>query len=105
MTKNIVNQGAHKDWMFDVVWLDDYIVVSGSRDTKMALWKLDELANNDNNISYIKPMIVKRCRTAQKVRALAFNKGDMEIAALSLNGFLHIWKADIFHQVPLPEDK
>lgn len=43
-------------------------------------------------------MCVKECRSAQKVRALAFNRTYKEIAALTLNSFIHIWSAETFRQ-------
>ncbi|XP_057380840.1 DDB1- and CUL4-associated factor 12 homolog isoform X1 [Daphnia carinata] len=92
-----IGEGAHGDWMFDLKWLDDCFLVSGSRDTTMALWKLED-ANNPT-VTNFKALAVKRCKTAEKVRALAFNKRDVEIAALSLNGYIHLWKADTFKQM------
>ena len=93
-------QGAHEDWMFDVVWLDDYFLVSGSRDTTVALWKLDDsIEDYVYRVTHVRPLTVKQCKAAEKVRALAFNQRDMEIAALSLNGYIHIWNADNFKQV------
>ena len=82
-------------------WLDDYFLVSGSRDTSLALWKLDvdEIGDSPDELTRFKALVVKRCRTAEKVRALAFNKQDMEIAALSLNGYIHVWNAAAFKQV------
>lgn len=85
--------------MFDLKWLDDCFLVSGSRDTKMALWKLEDVYHP--TVINFKALAVKRCKTAEKVRALAFNKRDVEIAALSLNGYIHLWKADTFKQVSL----
>ena len=41
---------------------------------------------------------MKECRAGQRVRALAFNKAYQEIAALSLNSFIHIWSAETFRQ-------
>ena len=36
-----MGEGGHRDWIFDMCWLDDEFLVSGSRDTKMALWRID----------------------------------------------------------------
>lgn len=36
-----VGESGHRDWVFDMCWLDDEFLVSGSRDTKMALWRID----------------------------------------------------------------
>lgn len=65
----------------------------------MALWKVEDMALS--RVVNFKALAVKRCKTAEKVRALAFNKKDVEIAALSLNGYIHLWKADTFKQVIL----
>ena len=84
----------------------------------MALWKLPdrcldaaECSANYNGepsgsadeevgrITHFKSLAVKRCKTAEKVRALAFNRREGEVAALSLNGYIHLWKADTFKQV------
>ncbi|XP_063245083.1 DDB1- and CUL4-associated factor 12 homolog [Bacillus rossius redtenbacheri] len=97
-----VGESAHQDWVFDMCWLDDQFLVSGSRDTHLALWRVnqEELCDGNEEPSYkhIRPLVVKECRTAQKVRALAFNKNFQEIAALSLNGFIHVWSAETFRQ-------
>jgi WD repeat-containing protein 40A len=49
--------------------------------------------------SHVRALAVKECKSAQKVRAVAFNKSFQEIAALSLNGYIHIWNAETFKQV------
>lgn len=96
-----VGENAHKDWVFDMCWLDDQFLVSGSRDTRMALWKItDDLINRLEVPTYqhISAVSVKECRNSQKVRALTFNKTYDEVAALSLNGYIHIWSALSFQQ-------
>lgn len=59
----------------------------------MALWKLDVPIYGycadgyvPSTVTHFKALSVKRCKTAEKVRALAFNRSDLEIAAVSLNG-------------------
>jgi len=43
---NISFQGNHEDYIFDLTWIDDQFLVSGSRDGTMALWKIgDEILN------------------------------------------------------------
>ncbi|XP_066254472.1 DDB1- and CUL4-associated factor 12 homolog [Euwallacea similis] len=97
-----VGENAHKDWVFDMCWLDDEFLVSGSRDTKLALWRITEdiLEAKDEVPMHksISPESLKDCRNAQKIRALSFNKSYREIAALSLNGYIHIWDAETFRQ-------
>ena len=36
-----VGEAGHKDWVYDMCWLDDQFLVSGSKDSKMALWQID----------------------------------------------------------------
>ncbi|XP_059487449.1 DDB1- and CUL4-associated factor 12 homolog [Neocloeon triangulifer] len=100
-----LGEGAHGDWVFDMCWLDDQFLVSGSRDTRIALWRIkdEEFEKGPGTAdmpSYktIQPLSVKECKSAQKVRALTYNKAFEEVAALSLNGFIHIWNAHNFKQ-------
>ncbi|XP_060526133.1 DDB1- and CUL4-associated factor 12 homolog isoform X2 [Cylas formicarius] len=97
-----VGENAHKDWVFDMCWLDDEFLVSGSRETKMALWRITEdIVDSIHEIptyKLISPLSLKECKNAQKIRALTFNKSYREIAALSLNSYIHIWCAETFKQ-------
>ncbi|CAB0008567.1 unnamed protein product [Nesidiocoris tenuis] len=97
-----IGQGAHRDWVLDLCWLDDRFLVSGSRDTKVALWRLDEKDDcpKDEMPTYrvINALDVKECKFAQKVRALTFNSPKRELACLSLNGYIHIWDVERFKQ-------
>ncbi|XP_076258429.1 DDB1 and CUL4 associated factor 12-like protein [Rhynchophorus ferrugineus] len=97
-----IGEAAHKDWVFDMCWLDDEFLVSGSRDTKLALWRITEdlLYSKQDVPTYksLSPIALRECRNAQKIRALCFNKDYHEIAALSLNGYIHIWSAETFRQ-------
>lgn len=70
----------------------------------MGLWKItDDVLHNDKsetlNYKSIAAVTLKTCKSAQRVRAVAFNPEFKEIAALSLNGFIHIWNAETFRQV------
>lgn len=53
-------------------WLDDEFLVSGSRDTKMALWRItpDLLECKDEIPTYqhVSALSVKECRNSQKVK-------------------------------------
>uniref|UniRef100_A0A2M4APH4 Putative wd40 repeat-containing protein n=1 Tax=Anopheles triannulatus TaxID=58253 RepID=A0A2M4APH4_9DIPT len=121
-----IGESAHTDWVFDMCWLDDQFLVSGSRDTKLALWRVnedvmtypkgkeaDELAENGAEsaeteqqepvqdvprYATISPVSVKDCRGAQKIRAVCFNREYRELALLSLNGYLHLFNAETFSQ-------
>lgn len=59
----------------DMCWLDDQFLVSGSKDAKMALWRIQEnYDDSDDNgeekcptYADVSPLAVKECRAAQKV--------------------------------------
>lgn len=44
-----VGELAHQDWVFALAWLDDEFLVSGSRDTSLALWKIPQDDNLGDN--------------------------------------------------------
>lgn len=37
-----VGVNGHRDWVMDLCWMDDQFLVSGSKDAKMALWRISE---------------------------------------------------------------
>ncbi|XP_019761235.1 DDB1- and CUL4-associated factor 12 homolog isoform X2 [Dendroctonus ponderosae] len=111
-----VGENGHKDWVFDACWLDDEFLVSGSRDTKLALWRITEdvleAKSETPTHKTILPVVLKDCRNAQKtpfhasgtnasrnsIRAISFNQANQEFAALSSNGFIHVFDAQTFKQ-------
>ncbi|CAH0725131.1 unnamed protein product, partial [Brenthis ino] len=94
---------AHKDWILDMCWLDDEYLVTGSRDSKLALWRAPRGAGPH---AYMAPHALRDCKNVnsnvgplgQKVRALTFNAKWREIAALTLNGYIHVYSAASFRQ-------
>ena len=48
---------------------------------------------------YSKPLKVKKCKQADKVRSLCYNNRTQEVAVVSLNGFIHCWDAAQMRQV------
>lgn len=102
---------AHKDFIFDIKWLDDEFFVSGARDGKIALWQVPKRRQylGDKNINYhhITPVKIK-CSGTDKIRALHFNPPH-ELTAVSLNGYIHSWDMRIFkgifsQQLPYAEE-
>ena len=102
-------QGAHQDWIFDMTWIDDQFVVSGSRDGSVALWRVtDEMLEEVTRAeipSYLfsRPLMKKQCKQADRVRSLCYNHQRQEIAVISLNGYIHCWNATRFKQVRCSE--
>ncbi|XP_037041428.1 DDB1- and CUL4-associated factor 12 isoform X2 [Bradysia coprophila] len=101
-----IGENGHRDWVMDMCWLDDQFIVSGSKDAKMALWRIteDQYDTYEDNkescpsYAYEAPLVVKECRSAQKIRSLCFNKEYKEIAVISLNGYIHLFNAETFSQ-------
>ncbi|XP_022126380.1 DDB1- and CUL4-associated factor 12 [Pieris rapae] len=91
---------AHKDWILDMCWLDDEFLVTGSRDSKLALWRAPDspITQATPHHDYIAPLVTRECKAGQKVRALTFNRRWREIAALTLNGYIHVFNAATFRQ-------
>lgn len=72
---NFVLQFVSRFQVMDMCWLDDQFIVSGSKDAKMALWRIteDQYDSSEDNkescpsYAYESPLVVKECRSAQKV--------------------------------------
>ncbi|KAL8595843.1 hypothetical protein ACOMHN_012261 [Nucella lapillus] len=104
-----VGEGAHTDWVFDMEWVDDEFLITGSRDNNMAMWRIDQSEDESpaprRACLYLPehlvtaPLVVKQCDKAQKVRALSINRKKKEMAVLSLNAFYHLWDIERFTQV------
>ncbi|XP_061174137.1 DDB1- and CUL4-associated factor 12-like isoform X2 [Saccostrea echinata] len=106
----MVGENGHCDWIFDITWIDDEYLVTGSRDSKLALWRVEtaDTDSDDNEPSsstgihmpdyaITKPVISRLCEKAQKVRALAYHDERKELAVLSLNGCFHLWDVENFN--------
>lgn len=69
-----VGEGAHRDLIFDMTWLDDQFVVSGSRDGTLALWRIsDDLVaqvtkSEIPSFLYVEPELVKKSKGTDRVR-------------------------------------
>ena len=89
--------------------MDDEFFVSGSRDTKLALWqvqdKYQEKYDSDGDLiqpvtQFLNPAVIRSCKTAQKVRAITFNNKSLEqMVTFSLNGYVHVWDIQQFERV------
>ena len=117
LTPYCIGQG-HSDWIFDVAWLNENTLVSGSRDSTMALWKVDgDIAIGQYQPSFSSEWTLGRYPLAEyvpsitkdrdfpitypahragttKVRSLAYNS-DQEVLASLHSGTcyssVHFW--------------
>ena len=85
-----MGESAHSDWIFDQTWLDDQFLVSGSRDGTLAMWRVteemvDAVTSADHpSYHYSKPLMVKKCKQADRVRSLCYNnRSQVKRAILS----------------------
>lgn len=112
-----VGEACHTDWIFDLKWLDDEFLVTGSRDGSLALWRLDQLTIDEGiafkkdyedessmdsdspcdtsveNITYISALERVVCKDGKKVRSLLYNDQEKDIVALTLNSRINIFDA------------
>lgn len=106
---------AHSDWLFDLKWISDHLLISASRDSSMALWSVDSTDKNKNvlaeEISQMDPIFQfsnlnsqshRRNNSGERVRSLAYDKHNYLLGSLQSNpvtASLHLWDAFVFQQV------
>lgn len=96
---------GHRDWIFALAWINDQVVVSGSRDGSVAIWRIDDkvLQHGYNLLgmpvyAHIRPQDMESIpcgptySCTRKVRALAYTGVNQELAAVSLDGHFHLWR-------------
>ena len=72
-------QNGHTDFIFDITWLDDHFLVSGSRDSNIVIWKVDDSnceidpATNLYKMNYLTPVDKFSYFDINKIRCLNFN--------------------------------
>jgi WD repeat-containing protein 40A len=96
---------GHDDMVFSVSWIDDYTLVSGSRDRSVKTWKLDSLdqsafVNHDDDQQIPFPSVMQfspiksEVRHQQKVRNLVLNRRANQFFTLSADGTVKIWDSE-----------
>lgn len=99
-----VGENCHEDWIFDISWLDDEYLVTGSRDSRIALWRVDRDQETTSNESrepyYMQPLTVvtgHKCKEpSSRIRSLLFNDKNNHLVALSQDSKLHLFDINTF---------
>lgn len=74
------NKGGHEDSIFDIVWLDDHFLASGSKDSSIVIWKIDdnecEIDSETNlyKIKIVNPIEKFTYKEIDQIRCLNFNR-------------------------------
>jgi WD repeat-containing protein 40A len=127
LTPYIVGQG-HTDWLFDTAWISDNVLVTGSRDSTMGVWKIPDIATLlvEDRLSlsslstvwsmgyplaeYVPKMdslfrfsnYMVQPIHGTKVRSLACNKDTGILASLQASPFkasTHFWDSETFTEL------
>lgn len=99
-----VGEFGHTDWIFDMTWLSDDVIVTGSRDSTIALWRINEKELDTSyelppRYSHIRPYCIKKCGLAEKIRSFSYCKKRQELALVSLNEYFQTWDMSSTEQV------
>jgi WD repeat-containing protein 40A len=104
-----VGEGCHTDWIFDIKWLDDEYLITGSRDSKLAIWNVTpdspDSGSSESGHFYMKCLESISCERDQRIRAIVFNETQSDIVALTLNAKVHVFDASTLRRKetkPLP---
>nr|KAJ3415894.1 DDB1- and CUL4-associated factor 12 [Polyrhizophydium stewartii] len=89
--------GGHSDVVYSVSRLSDNVLVSGSRDSHMMYWCIDDEDRSGE------PAIAARASRAHSgaIRALAADQTSSRIFTLAANGYVKIWDASARDRPPL----
>lgn len=94
----------HTDWMFSSTWINNDVLVSGSRDKRLAFWSVPDPTNDEdekNSVhSVIKPIHhFQGTGNQDKVRAMVYNPIWEQLATIASNGYIHIWDVNSCEQI------
>ncbi|GBC45853.1 uncharacterized protein OCT59_013715 [Rhizophagus irregularis] len=95
---------GHSDLVFSVAWLDDYHLVSGSRDGTIRLWSIEskiisEMPLLPNKYINVHQPLLSRSELGGKVRDLQFNPKTEQIMTLSTEGYVRLWDASYLNGI------
>ncbi|XP_065194762.1 DDB1- and CUL4-associated factor 12-like protein 2 [Sycon ciliatum] len=86
---------GHQDWIFALKWLNDDIILSGSRDHRLSVWSLA----NTREGSVMSPVASYCFADSDLVRDMALCQRKQEVALLSPNGRLAFMNVSVMVKV------
>jgi len=106
---------GHKDMIFSAVFVDDSTIASGSRDTTIKIWNLNNLESRDevksiqspllnNDTVFIVPPTLERQEHTAKVRDMAYSKQQNKLYSLGGDGYMKVFdvqRYSVVNEVPL----
>lgn len=98
-----VGENCHQDLIFDITWLDDEFLVTGARDSRIALWKVDSDHNYNLSINrslyFMQPVTVVKCKEQNRFRSILFNEKENQLVALSQEAKVHLFDINTFSRL------
>lgn len=84
---------GHNDWVFGAKFLEDDVLVSASRDSAVALWKVPTTPDPSSDppaLPEVAPLLTRK-EHSSKVRAIGYHRPKQQVATLSADSILKIW--------------
>ena len=85
---------GHSDWVFGSKFVNDNALVSGGRDGKFCLWKLNNIFETNNPVEVF-PFLIEEYPERVKVRCVNVHRIRKQCFSLTTNGFLNTWDAEL----------
>lgn len=93
----------HTNWLFCSAWISDDVLVSGSRDKRLAFWQVTPEKSFDIFLPFlprIKPVqTIEKYENIDRVRAMVYNPLSQNLATVVSNGFVHLWDVNNCAQI------
>eukprot|EP01126_Amoeba_proteus_P042812 TRINITY_DN4663_c0_g1_i36.p1 TRINITY_DN4663_c0_g1~~TRINITY_DN4663_c0_g1_i36.p1 ORF type:complete len:269 (+),score=33.81 TRINITY_DN4663_c0_g1_i36:322-1128(+) len=96
---------GHEDWMFGVDFIEDDLVISGSRDNHIRLWRFSV---QDTSVPIHLPPLSDRLAHTDRVRCLRYDRIKQKVYSLGGEGRLNVWSLDYLTKdagIVLPEKR
>lgn len=91
---------GHTDMVFSIAWINDDILVSGSRDTSIRVWSVSSPAASTlpllGMMIGVREPLLDLKEHKNKVRDLKYNRMSKKILSLSTEGCVKLWDSALF---------